>query len=203
MYLGKIVETGPTAEIFDNPRHPYTKALLRAVPDPDPSHGIPRDLPRGEVPDASDPPAGCPFHPRCPESFAPCGWQMRDVRMILEQRWTTVDPEQYAREERLAGDAARFNEPEPSPGVGIVRPAAGRAEELLAVLEDERDTHPEEPLWHGVRSMVADDRAVRIEFVERGVPRLLPVAGSSVSVSCHHYHDPVPESVASESAAVS
>jgi len=109
--------------------------------------------------------------------------------MILEQRWTTVDPEQYAREERLAGDAARFNEPEPSPGVGIVRPAAGRAEELLAVLEDERDTHPEEPLWHGVRSMVADDRAVRIEFVERGVPRLLPVAGSSVSVSCHHYHE--------------
>jgi hypothetical protein len=86
--------------------------------------------------------------------------------------------------------------------VDIVRPAAGRAEELLAVLADERDTHPAEPLWQGVRSMVADDRAVRIEFVERSVPRLLPVAGSAVSVSCHHYHDPVAEPAASEPVAV-
>ena len=65
MYLGKIVEIGPVAEIFDSPRHPYTKALLRAVPDPDPSRGVARDLPRGEVPDAARPPLGCSFHPRC------------------------------------------------------------------------------------------------------------------------------------------
>jgi oligopeptide/dipeptide ABC transporter ATP-binding protein len=70
MYLGRIVEIGPTTEIFDNPRHPYTRALLQAVPDPDPSRGVARDLPRGEVPDAARPPAGCPFHPRCPSALS-------------------------------------------------------------------------------------------------------------------------------------
>ncbi|HJQ42356.1 MAG TPA: ABC transporter ATP-binding protein, partial [Jatrophihabitantaceae bacterium] len=90
MYLGKIVEIGPVSEIFENPRHPYTKALLRAVPDPDPSRAVARDLPRGEIPDAADPPLGCSFHPRCPSAFGPCGWEPRDVRMVLEQRWTQV-----------------------------------------------------------------------------------------------------------------
>ena len=53
MYLGRIVEIGATDEIFANPRHPYTESLLRAIPDPDPSAGVPRNLPRGEVPDAA------------------------------------------------------------------------------------------------------------------------------------------------------
>ncbi|PZS30354.1 MAG: ABC transporter ATP-binding protein [Pseudonocardiales bacterium] len=193
MYLGKIVETGSVAEIFDNPRHPYTKALLRAVPDPDPSHGMARDLPRGEVPDASDPPLGCPFHPRCPEAVPHCGWEMRDVRMVLEQRWTKVSPQQYGSEARLVGDAAHFNAPEPSPGIGVLRPASGTADELLALLDDERASNPNEPLWHGIEGMASNGRDVRIEFVPRAVPRLLPVAGSSVEVSCHLYHEPVPE----------
>jgi oligopeptide/dipeptide ABC transporter ATP-binding protein len=190
MYLGKIVETGPTAEIFENPRHPYTKALLRAIPDPDPSRGVARDLPRGEVPDASDPPAGCPFHPRCPESFAPCGWQARDLRMIIEQRWTTVPPDQYVAESKVVGDAERFSTAEPEVGVGVVRPSSGNAKALLDLLEEEREGHPDEPLWSGVRSMSADLGAVRVEFADRVVPQLLPVAGSSVSVSCHLYHSP-------------
>ncbi len=56
MYLGRIVEIGPTEEIFANPRHPYTKALLKAIPEPDPDRMVPRDLPRGEIPDAAEPP---------------------------------------------------------------------------------------------------------------------------------------------------
>ncbi len=73
MYLGQVVETGPAAEVLGRPRHPYTRALLEAVPRPDPgARHRPRDLPRGEVPDATDPPSGCRFHPRCPAAFAPC-----------------------------------------------------------------------------------------------------------------------------------
>jgi oligopeptide/dipeptide ABC transporter ATP-binding protein len=187
MYLGKIVEIGPTAEIFDQPRHPYTKALLRAVPDPDPSRGVARDLPRGEVPDASDPPAGCPFHPRCSEAFAPCGWQARDLRMILDQRWTAVPPEQYAAESALVGDLELS---EHSAEISLIKPASGTADELFELLEHERRRNRDEPLWKGVRSMQVSGSHVEIEFVPRAVPRLLPVVGSPVEVSCHLYHQP-------------
>lgn len=65
MYVGKIVELAKTEEIFENPKHPYTEALLSAVPKPDPKMKTRRILLKGEVPDASNPPSGCYFHPRC------------------------------------------------------------------------------------------------------------------------------------------
>lgn len=66
MYLGKIVEIGPLEEVFQNPQHPYTRALLAAVPVPDPKHRRTEPLPRGEIPNPINPPSGCRFHPRCP-----------------------------------------------------------------------------------------------------------------------------------------
>nr|WP_184987864.1 ABC transporter ATP-binding protein [Sphaerisporangium rubeum] len=71
MYLGKIVETGPTAEVWARPRHPYTEALLRAVPAADGLGRLPEELP-GDVPDPADPPPGCRFHPRCPKAMDVC-----------------------------------------------------------------------------------------------------------------------------------
>jgi peptide/nickel transport system ATP-binding protein len=65
MYVGKIVELADTEELFENPRHPYTEALLSAVPKPDPSVRSNRVLLPGEVADPSHPPDGCYFHPRC------------------------------------------------------------------------------------------------------------------------------------------
>lgn len=68
MYAGTIVETGTTAEVIDNPLHPYTKALLAAVPDPDPENRKQlRTVIPGEPPAGGSIPTGCPFHPRCPE----------------------------------------------------------------------------------------------------------------------------------------
>ncbi|NEB80896.1 ABC transporter ATP-binding protein [Streptomyces sp. SID14478] len=78
MYLGKIVETGGTAAVWDSPQHPYTQALLRAVPRPDGLGTLPAEL-AGDVPDPSDPPSGCRFHPRCPHAWDLCRVKEPDV----------------------------------------------------------------------------------------------------------------------------
>ena len=72
MYLGQVVEEAPTQALFDDPRHPYTQALLEAVLTPDPRLGVPDPSIRGDFPNPIDPPSGCPFHPRCPHSMAIC-----------------------------------------------------------------------------------------------------------------------------------
>jgi peptide/nickel transport system ATP-binding protein len=72
MYLGRIVELAPTRELFDTPRHPYTRMLLDAVPDLEMT-GTTRTAVAGEVPNPLDPPAGCTFHPRCPHANDRCG----------------------------------------------------------------------------------------------------------------------------------
>ncbi|MDE0057393.1 MAG: ATP-binding cassette domain-containing protein [Defluviicoccus sp.] len=72
MYLGRLVELGGTAEIFDSPRHPYTETLLRSILTPDPALGLPPGPFGGDFPDPLDPPPGCPFHPRCPSAMETC-----------------------------------------------------------------------------------------------------------------------------------
>ena len=72
MYLGRIVESGPCEEVFANPRHPYTQALLSAAPQVDPSVTRPRVVLSGEPPNPENVPAGCAFHPRCPRVMEIC-----------------------------------------------------------------------------------------------------------------------------------
>lgn len=80
MYLGVMVETGPTQPLWSLPLHPYTEALIGAVPSPDGRGVLPEALP-GEVPDPAHPPAACRFHPRCPYAFDRCS---RDDPLLLE-----------------------------------------------------------------------------------------------------------------------
>ncbi len=72
MYLGKIVEVGLRDEVFKSPKHPYTVALMSAIPVPDPRHKLERIILRGEIPSSINPPSGCRFHPRCAYAFPRC-----------------------------------------------------------------------------------------------------------------------------------
>jgi len=76
MYLGKLVEMAPSKTLYKDPKHPYTMALLSAVPKPEPRKAEQRIVLAGEVPSPSNPPSGCPFHPRCPLAIAKCKTQM-------------------------------------------------------------------------------------------------------------------------------
>ena len=72
MYLGQIVELGAAEAVYQMPAHPYTRALLSAIPQPDPARRRNRIVLTGDVPNPEHPPPGCPFHPRCPQAFERC-----------------------------------------------------------------------------------------------------------------------------------
>lgn len=83
MYLGKMCEIGPLEEVYEHTAHPYTHALLEAVPVPDPRRRRAEPMPAGEIPSAINPPSGCRFHPRCPIARPNCAVeepQLREIR---------------------------------------------------------------------------------------------------------------------------
>jgi peptide/nickel transport system ATP-binding protein len=102
MYLGEIVELGPTSEVFESPQHPYTRALLSSIPDPDPrTRGLGTVL-TGDVPSPSNPPQGCRFHTRCPEIVPPDGYD------VTRAEWRAVmNLRVRLREEGIDADAVR------------------------------------------------------------------------------------------------
>jgi peptide/nickel transport system ATP-binding protein len=179
MYLGRIVEIGTVDEIFNDPKHPYTQALIRAIPEPDPDKALPRDLPRGEVPDAARPPLGCSFHPRCPKAFEICGWESRDLRTMLEERWVEAGEEVYAAERPLVGDLDKLSTGDHE---AIVPTGSGKDPgELLKMLERIRADEPDEPMWKGVKAMTAETNGVRVSF-EPGIdPPLYETDGAKAA----------------------
>lgn len=89
MYLGELVEIAPTASLYQTPNHPYTRALLDAVPVPDPSQrNRPRTVLTGEIPSPQNPPAGCRFHTRCPVAMDRCRIEKPALRLIATDHWS-------------------------------------------------------------------------------------------------------------------
>ncbi|MFP3262917.1 MAG: ABC transporter ATP-binding protein [Nitrososphaeria archaeon] len=87
MYLGRLVEVADSEELVRNPLHPYTQALLAAVPIPDPTAPKVEVKAKGELPSPLSPPPGCPFHPRCPYAFDRCRTEVPRLREVSPGHW--------------------------------------------------------------------------------------------------------------------
>jgi len=183
MYLGKVVEMGAAAEIYAEPRHPYTGALLAAIPEPDPTRRLPREIPRGEIPDAIAPPAGCSFHPRCPKAFDACGWEARDLVDLIEDRWTRVPPEQFESEMAILGEVGKMR----AKGNILEIPARGRDIASMKALLDRIRAEEGGALFDTVESVREQAKVLAVSFREGYSPRLCPVGGAQVS--CHLFDE--------------
>lgn len=89
MYLGKIVEMGPTERLFEHPVHPYTRALLSAVPMPDPDVRRSKFILKGEIPSPINLPTGCHLHSRCPAALPACRTTAPELEQINDQHWVS------------------------------------------------------------------------------------------------------------------
>lgn len=164
MYLGRIVEMGPASSIYADPKHPYTKALIAAIPVPEPGRTREVSLPRGEVPDAITPPRGCRFHPRCPVALATCGWEGRDFIDLVERQRLDLGqatgevavlgaPEQWEADRFAAGRVIGDEGADRLVGAVkalLVRAPGALAQAVTSVAADERDVvvkfRPPDPL---------------------------------------------------------
>jgi len=180
LYLGKFVEQGPAKMLFDDPKHPYTRALLDAIPLPEAGRRHrQKTLPRGEIPDAIRPPAGCRFHPRCARAFEACGWEGRDLLEAIEVRWAEVEPATYERERALVGRLDRVEVGREQ--VRFIHTDADALAEWLC------DVGPElaNGVFSGVASVRVESGGVVVTFRAASEPAMQDVAGRSVA--CHLY----------------
>ncbi len=180
MYLGQMVEWGDAKAIYDDPQHPYTKALLDAIPLPDPTrrHRA-KALPSGEIPDALSPPTGCRFHPRCPAAFDACGWEGRDLIDAMEQRWTGADEATFEAELGVLGDLA--NAEASSSALRLPSANAGEVRGLLDRLNGQLPSG----LLSAVQAIDEDDGATVVHFGFGPEPDRQDVAGRVVSCHVH------------------
>lgn len=180
LYLGGLVEQGPSDVLFDDPQHPYTRSLLSAIPLPEAGRrNRPKKLPRGEIPDAAKPPAGCRFHPRCPEAFASCGWQGHDLVDILEDRWTEVDKETFTKELELFGKLS-----DADVGTDYVRFPSSTPDTLAEWLRENGPALPAN-VFSAVTDVEVEERGVVVRFGPGPEPAVQHIKNRDVACHLH------------------
>ena len=183
MYLGRIVEIGPAGEIYANPKHPYTVALLKAIPEPDPRRSVPRDLPRGRGSRRGDAAARLLVPPPLPACVR--GLRLGEPRPADPARGALDPPAgvEFEAERALIGDLEALDEP----ALEAFLPAASghRGDEVKRVLDALRAEAPDDPFWKGVTAIEVEPGGVRVRFHAGIVPR--EVEDGHARVRCHLY----------------
>lgn len=180
MYLGQIAEFAPTEELFSHPLHPYTKALLSAVPVPDPDVHMHRTILTGDVPSPANPPAGCRFHPRCPEAFELCGWTSEEIIKALDAG--------FRKRENAGSLVPRLVlEVTPLENRVVLKVQAGTSSQVNEFLkqvieEDGKDFRG----YRAVTRVEVEGDSITIDLHSYYAPKL-QVTGPGHVVSCHLY----------------
>lgn len=175
MYLGKIVEIGDGATIIRKPRHPYTRSLISVVPSPNPNIRREKIILKGERPDPVDIPAGCRFHPRCPNAVGMCGWEAHEVLDATTQL--------------LKGDAAEFPEAKDAGPITVesrfvLSLATPSPEETAAYLRKRiQEVALTVPALGAIRQIETQAGSLRLTLHEGAEPPLRPTADGT-QVAC-------------------
>lgn len=175
MYLGEIVEIGPTDTLIRERKHPYTQLLLDASPEPDPAVVKPPLESAGEIPSAVEPPNGCHFHTRCPKAMAHCGWEGRDVVTAMSE-WRIAGGELN----QLGGISVTGRDAQLALAEGATQEAA-RAE-LERVLSAK---HP--ALWQAA-TVTMGEGVLTLRFAAQASPRRRLIAREH-AVACYLYEE--------------
>ena len=131
------------------------------------------------------PPLGCSFHPRCPRAFEVCGWESRDLRILLEARWTRLPEPEYEAEREVVGDLDALDVPATEARLEAAGGHTGQ--ELDTILERLRADDPADPFWKGFAGKSVEPNAVTLRFRKGIEPREVEAGASRVR--CHLYDD--------------
>ncbi len=191
MYLGKIVEIGGTHELFTDMLHPYTKALMSAIPVPDPNIKRQRVVLEGEIPSPVNPPKGCYFHARCPVAMKNCGWSPRDISEPIREIMDVYrNPEAEAIPE-IAKIVVSEDENKLYIRFTNVVQNPGHVLDVLKGIIDKESLGNRGVMYKAIESISweSDNKSLVITMIEPDVPKLIE-AKKGHYVSCLLYEEP-------------